>query len=158
MCVHLWHQKPSPRGSVPCSLITVTNDYPFSAEHTACIPVWNGKEIGFSLLLYHHVWRNSCAMCSSFSHVCSFWQLAVKCMSQEDVSVLYITQAQEMEKQGKYKEAERWASSLVLVQDWALKKMAVVSRVFLAGAEFGTGVWKGQRYFLCMWRPRIGIS
>jgi len=28
-------------------------------------------------------------------------------MSQEDVSVLYITLAQEMEKQGKYKEAER---------------------------------------------------
>lgn len=34
-------------------------------------------------------------------------KLAIKCMSQEDVSVLYITQAQEMEKQGKYKEAER---------------------------------------------------
>lgn len=46
-------------------------------------------------------------MCCSFSHVCSFWQLAIKCMSQEDVSVLYVTQAQEMEKQGKYKEAER---------------------------------------------------
>lgn len=42
-----------------------------------------------------------------FSPVCSFWQLALKCMSQEDVTVLYITQAQEMEKQGKYKEAER---------------------------------------------------
>ncbi|KFO82193.1 Intraflagellar transport protein 172, partial [Cuculus canorus] len=34
-------------------------------------------------------------------------KLAVKCMSQEEVSVLYITQAQEMEKEGKYKEAER---------------------------------------------------
>uniref|UniRef100_A0A8C4VU35 Intraflagellar transport protein 172 homolog n=1 Tax=Gopherus evgoodei TaxID=1825980 RepID=A0A8C4VU35_9SAUR len=34
-------------------------------------------------------------------------KLATKCMRQEDVSVLYITQAQEMEKQGKYKEAER---------------------------------------------------
>ncbi|XP_064911402.1 intraflagellar transport protein 172 homolog isoform X1 [Columba livia] len=34
-------------------------------------------------------------------------KLAIKCMSREDVSVLYITQAQEMEKQGKYKEAER---------------------------------------------------
>ncbi|POI27903.1 hypothetical protein CIB84_008347, partial [Bambusicola thoracicus] len=34
-------------------------------------------------------------------------KLAIKCMSQEDVSVLYVTQAQEMEKQGKYKEAER---------------------------------------------------
>ncbi|OPJ79336.1 intraflagellar transport 172-like protein [Patagioenas fasciata monilis] len=33
-------------------------------------------------------------------------KLAIKCMSREDVSVLYITQAQEMEKQGKYKEAE----------------------------------------------------
>lgn len=35
-------------------------------------------------------------------------QLASKCMRPEDVSVLYITQAQEMERQGKYKEAERW--------------------------------------------------
>ncbi|XP_048154931.1 intraflagellar transport protein 172 homolog isoform X3 [Corvus hawaiiensis] len=34
-------------------------------------------------------------------------KLALKCMSQEDVTVLYITQAQEMERQGKYKEAER---------------------------------------------------
>uniref|UniRef100_A0A8C3Y295 Intraflagellar transport protein 172 homolog n=1 Tax=Catharus ustulatus TaxID=91951 RepID=A0A8C3Y295_CATUS len=34
-------------------------------------------------------------------------KLALKCMSQEEVSVLYITQAQEMERQGKYKEAER---------------------------------------------------
>lgn len=34
-------------------------------------------------------------------------QLASKCMKPEDVSVLYITQAQEMERQGKYKEAER---------------------------------------------------
>ncbi|XP_066234732.1 intraflagellar transport protein 172 homolog isoform X2 [Saccopteryx leptura] len=34
-------------------------------------------------------------------------KLAMKCMRPEDVSVLYITQAQEMEKQGKYREAER---------------------------------------------------
>lgn len=34
-------------------------------------------------------------------------QLATKCMRPEEVSVLYITQAQEMEKQGKYREAER---------------------------------------------------
>ncbi|KAM6123262.1 intraflagellar transport protein 172 homolog [Pterocles gutturalis] len=34
-------------------------------------------------------------------------KLAIKFMSQDEVSVLYITQAQEMEKQGKYKEAER---------------------------------------------------
>ena len=34
-------------------------------------------------------------------------QLAMKCMQPEDVSVLYITQTQEMEKQGKYREAER---------------------------------------------------
>lgn len=33
--------------------------------------------------------------------------LAVKCMNPEDVSVLYITQAKEQEKQGRYKEAER---------------------------------------------------
>lgn len=35
-------------------------------------------------------------------------QLASKCMRPEDVSVLYITQAQEMERQGKFREAERW--------------------------------------------------
>ncbi|XP_030054442.1 intraflagellar transport protein 172 homolog [Microcaecilia unicolor] len=34
-------------------------------------------------------------------------KLATRCMKQEDVSVLYITQAQELENQGKYKEAER---------------------------------------------------
>ncbi|XP_073709088.1 intraflagellar transport protein 172 homolog [Garra rufa] len=34
-------------------------------------------------------------------------KLAVKCMSQEDVSGLYISRAQELEKEGKYKEAER---------------------------------------------------
>ncbi|XP_016326231.1 intraflagellar transport protein 172 homolog [Sinocyclocheilus anshuiensis] len=34
-------------------------------------------------------------------------KLAVKCMSQEDVSTLYISRAQELEKEGKYKEAER---------------------------------------------------
>uniref|UniRef100_A0A8D0H0A4 Uncharacterized protein n=1 Tax=Sphenodon punctatus TaxID=8508 RepID=A0A8D0H0A4_SPHPU len=34
-------------------------------------------------------------------------KLASKCMRPEDVSMLYITQAQEMEQQGKYKEAER---------------------------------------------------
>lgn len=38
---------------------------------------------------------------------CVSWQLATKCMRPEDVSVLYVTQAQEMEKQGRYKEAER---------------------------------------------------
>lgn len=88
-------------------LITVTNGCLPSAEHVACMAVCNGKEVEFSLLLCYHVSGNRCAVCSSFSHVCSFWQLAIKCMSQEDVSVLYVTQAQEMEKQGKYKEAER---------------------------------------------------
>ncbi|XP_069742704.1 intraflagellar transport protein 172 homolog isoform X3 [Narcine bancroftii] len=34
-------------------------------------------------------------------------KLAMKCMKQEDVAVLYINQAQELEKKGKYKEAER---------------------------------------------------
>lgn len=65
------------------------------------MPVCSRKEIHFHLLLHYSVPRKC------LSHVCLFWQLAIKCMSQEDVSVLYITQAQEMEKQGKYKEAER---------------------------------------------------
>ncbi|TRY86956.1 hypothetical protein DNTS_000647 [Danionella cerebrum] len=34
-------------------------------------------------------------------------KLAVKCMTQEDVSALYISRAQELEKEGKYNEAER---------------------------------------------------
>ena len=34
-------------------------------------------------------------------------QLAVECMTQEEVAVIYISQAQELEAQGKYKEAER---------------------------------------------------
>lgn len=34
-------------------------------------------------------------------------QLAVQCMTQEEVAVIYISQAQELEAQGKYKEAER---------------------------------------------------
>nr|XP_014345853.1 PREDICTED: intraflagellar transport protein 172 homolog [Latimeria chalumnae] len=34
-------------------------------------------------------------------------KLATKCMKHEDISALYITQAQDLEKQGKYKEAER---------------------------------------------------
>uniref|UniRef100_A0A8C8SJG0 Intraflagellar transport protein 172 homolog n=1 Tax=Pelusios castaneus TaxID=367368 RepID=A0A8C8SJG0_9SAUR len=34
-------------------------------------------------------------------------KLATQCMRQEDVTVFYITQAREMEKQGKYREAER---------------------------------------------------
>ena len=36
-----------------------------------------------------------------------FSQLAVQCMTQEEVAVIYISQAQELEAQGKYKEAER---------------------------------------------------
>ena len=36
-----------------------------------------------------------------------FVKLAVQCMTQEEVAVIYISQAQELEAQGKYKEAER---------------------------------------------------
>lgn len=34
-------------------------------------------------------------------------QLAVTCMSQEEVSELYVSRAQQMEEEGQYKEAER---------------------------------------------------
>ena len=37
-----------------------------------------------------------------------YLQLAVQCMTQEEVAVIYISQAQELEAQGKYKEAERY--------------------------------------------------
>lgn len=49
--------------------------------------------------------------CNSVLHLAL--QLATKCMRQEDVSQLYLTQAQELEKMGKLKEAERWVLSLV---------------------------------------------
>ena len=41
-----------------------------------------------------------------------FLKLAVQCMTQEEVAVIYISQAQELEAQGKYKEAERWLTLL----------------------------------------------
>ena len=34
-------------------------------------------------------------------------QLAVKCMTEEEVTSLYVSRAQELEKDGKFKEAER---------------------------------------------------
>lgn len=34
-------------------------------------------------------------------------QLAVKCMTEEEVMTLYISRAQELERDGKFKEAER---------------------------------------------------
>lgn len=34
-------------------------------------------------------------------------QLALKCMSKEEVTELYVKRAQEMERDGKFKEAER---------------------------------------------------
>lgn len=46
-------------------------------------------------------------LCLRLAWLCVSAQLAMKCMRPEDVSALYITQAQEMEKQGKYREAER---------------------------------------------------
>ncbi|KAG8430927.1 hypothetical protein GDO86_019734 [Hymenochirus boettgeri] len=46
-----------------------------------------------------HMWDDCIAVAEA--------KLAVKCMQPEDVSVLYITQAREQEKEGKYKEAER---------------------------------------------------
>ena len=41
-----------------------------------------------------------------------YLKLAVQCMTQEEVAVIYISQAQELEAQGKYKEAERWFTLL----------------------------------------------
>lgn len=34
-------------------------------------------------------------------------QLAVKCMTEEEVMALYVSRAQELERDGKFKEAER---------------------------------------------------
>ena len=38
-------------------------------------------------------------------------QLAVKCMTEEEVMALYIGKAQELERDGKFKEAERYIYS-----------------------------------------------
>ena len=44
-----------------------------------------------------------------------FSQLAVQCMKPEEVAVLYISQAQALESQGKYKEAERQGNMFLLI-------------------------------------------
>lgn len=37
----------------------------------------------------------------------SYLQLAVECMTEEEVMALYVSRAQELERDGKFKEAER---------------------------------------------------
>lgn len=37
----------------------------------------------------------------------SYLQLAVECMTEEEVKALYVSRAQELERDGKFKEAER---------------------------------------------------
>lgn len=71
----------------------------------------NHEQFTFKLsLITSHLHLNYyVSFCSPllFSLCPSPTQLAVKCMTQEDVSALYISRAQELEKEGKYKEAER---------------------------------------------------
>lgn len=40
-------------------------------------------------------------------HPRSYLQLAVECMTEEEVMALYVSRAQELERDGKFKEAER---------------------------------------------------
>ncbi|XP_043931402.1 intraflagellar transport protein 172 homolog isoform X2 [Protopterus annectens] len=82
-----------------------TSQYYFKvAQHYASVQEY---EIAERLYLKGDRIKDAIDMYTHAGHWEKAHKLATKCMKQEEVSVLYISQAQEMEKQGKYKEAER---------------------------------------------------
>uniref|UniRef100_A0A669PJU1 Intraflagellar transport protein 172 homolog n=1 Tax=Phasianus colchicus TaxID=9054 RepID=A0A669PJU1_PHACC len=83
---------------------TAAKYYPKIAQHYAALQEY---EIAEELYIKGDQTKDAIDMYTQAGLWEQAHKLAIKCMSQEDVSVLYITQAQEMEKQGKYKEAER---------------------------------------------------
>ncbi|KAM6180361.1 LOW QUALITY PROTEIN: intraflagellar transport protein 172 homolog [Erethizon dorsatum] len=78
--------------------------YPRVAQHYASLQEY---EIAEDLYIKGDRIKDAIDMYTQAGHWEKAHKLAMKCMRPEDVSVLYITQAQEMEKQGKYREAER---------------------------------------------------
>ncbi|XP_043460196.1 intraflagellar transport protein 172 homolog [Prionailurus bengalensis] len=78
--------------------------YPRVAQHYASLQEY---EIAEELYIKGDRTKDAIDMYTQAGRWEQAHKLAMKCMRPEDVSVLYITQAQEMEKQGKYREAER---------------------------------------------------
>lgn len=48
-----------------------------------------------------------CVIATELPHLLVAPQLAVECMTEEEVMALYVSRAQELERDGKFKEAER---------------------------------------------------
>uniref|UniRef100_A0A5F9DTR7 Intraflagellar transport 172 n=1 Tax=Oryctolagus cuniculus TaxID=9986 RepID=A0A5F9DTR7_RABIT len=78
--------------------------YPRVAQHYASLQAY---EIAEELYIKGDRTKDAIDMYTQAGRWEQAHKLAMKCMRPEDVSVLYINQAQEMEKQGKYREAER---------------------------------------------------
>uniref|UniRef100_A0A7N5KMR4 Intraflagellar transport protein 172 homolog n=1 Tax=Ailuropoda melanoleuca TaxID=9646 RepID=A0A7N5KMR4_AILME len=83
---------------------TASKYYPLVAQHYASLQEY---EIAEKLYLKGDRTKDAIDMYTQAGRWEQAHKLAMKCMRPEDVSVVYITQAQEMEKQGKYREAER---------------------------------------------------
>ncbi|KAH0622981.1 hypothetical protein JD844_025935 [Phrynosoma platyrhinos] len=83
---------------------TATKYYPRIAQHYASLQEY---EIAEELYVKGDHIKEAIDMYTQAGLWEQAHKLASKCMRPEDVSVLYITRAQEMEHQGKYKEAER---------------------------------------------------
>ncbi|XP_027706181.1 intraflagellar transport protein 172 homolog isoform X2 [Vombatus ursinus] len=83
---------------------TASKYYPRVAQHYASLQEY---EIAEELYTKGDRTKDAIDMYTQAGRWEQAHKLAMKCMRPEDVSVLYITQAQEMEKQGKYREAER---------------------------------------------------
>uniref|UniRef100_A0A8C9LSK7 Intraflagellar transport protein 172 homolog n=1 Tax=Piliocolobus tephrosceles TaxID=591936 RepID=A0A8C9LSK7_9PRIM len=83
---------------------TASKYYPLVAQHYASLQEY---EIAEELFTKGDRTKDAIDMYTQAGRWEQAHKLAMKCMRPEDVSVLYITQAQEMEKQGKYREAER---------------------------------------------------
>lgn len=83
---------------------TASKYYPRVAQHYASLQEY---EIAEELYAKGDRTKDAIDMYTQAGRWEQAHKLAMKCMRPEDVSVLYITQAQEMEKQGKYREAER---------------------------------------------------
>ncbi|XP_047600744.1 intraflagellar transport protein 172 homolog isoform X9 [Lutra lutra] len=83
---------------------TASKYYPRVAQHYASLQEY---EIAEELYIKGDRTKDAIDMYTRAGRWEQAHKLAMKCMRPEDVSVLYITQAQEMEKQGKYREAER---------------------------------------------------
>ncbi|XP_025050082.1 intraflagellar transport protein 172 homolog [Alligator sinensis] len=83
---------------------TAAKYYPRIAQHYAALQEY---QIAEELYIKGDRTKDAIDMYTQAGRWEQAHKLATKCMRPEDVSVLYVTQAQEMEKQGRYKEAER---------------------------------------------------